>query len=130
MRSLPSFLAFLLISLSGLAISEPVWTQETIKLGGRRIVGGEPTDIKQHPWQVALTIGGNLCGGSIIAQKWVLTAAHCVRPVPELSGVKAKAGATDYTSGGIWTQIEKIVVHEGYNPTTNENDLALIKLKA
>jgi trypsin len=92
--------------------------------------GGEPIDIKQHPWQVALTIGNNLCGGSIVAQKWVLTAAHCVRPLPKLSDVKAKAGATDYTSSGIWTQIEKIVVHDGYNPTTNENDLALIKLKA
>jgi hypothetical protein len=41
--------------------------QEEIKLGGRRIVGGEPTDIQKHPWQLALNIkrpnGTYLCGG-------------------------------------------------------------------
>jgi trypsin len=130
MRSVASFLAIVVISLPALGISEPLLAQETIKLGGRRIVGGEPTDIKQHPWQVALTIGNNLCGGSIVAQKWVLTAAHCVKPSPKLSEVKVKSDATDYTRGGTWTAIEKIVVHESYNPFTNEHDLALIKLKA
>jgi secreted trypsin-like serine protease len=118
------------VLLAGLTTAVLVLAQEPIKPGGRRIVGGEATDIKQHPWQVALTIGNNLCGGAIVAQKWVLTAAHCVRPSPKLSEVKAKADATDYTRGGIWTEIEQIVVHENYNPSTNENDLALIKLKA
>jgi trypsin len=129
MRSVASLLVLVVITLTGIGFSQPLLAQETIKLDGRRIVGGEKADIKQHPWQVALTIGGSLCGGSIIAQKWVLTAAHCVRPLPKLSDVKAKAGATDYTGGGMGTEIEKIVVHEGYNPTTSENDLALIKLK-
>jgi trypsin len=109
---------------------EGVIAQETIKPFGRRIVGGEPTDIKQHPWQVALTIGANLCGGSIIAQSWVLTAAHCVTPTPKPSEVKAKANATDYMHGGVWTEIERTVVHEKYNPSTFEHDLALIKLKS
>jgi trypsin len=130
MRSMVRSLVPAAVLLVGLTTAEPVLAQETIKLGGRRIVGGESTDIKQHPWQVALTIGTNLCGGSIVAQKWVLTAAHCVRPSPKLSEVKAKADATDYTRGGIWTEIEQIVVHENYDPSTNENDLALIKLKA
>jgi trypsin len=129
MRSMARSLTLAAVLLAGLTTAEPVLAQESIKLGGRRVVGGESTDIKQHPWQVALTIGDSFCGGSIVAQKWVLTAAHCVTPFPKLSKVKAKAGATDYTRGGIWTEIEQIVVHENYNPSTNENDLALVKLK-
>jgi trypsin len=109
---------------------ESVIAQQTITPFERRIVGGGPTNIKEHPWQVAITIGANLCGGSIIAQSWVLTAAHCVRPPPKLSEVKAKANATDYMHGGVWTEIERIVVHENYNSSTDENDLALIKLKS
>jgi trypsin len=128
MRILVTRLAAMAVLLVGFGAAEAVLAQETIKFG-RRIVGGEKTEIKEHPWQVALTIGGALCGGSIIAQKWVLTAAHCVRPSPKLSDVKAKANATDYSRGGIWTEVEKIVVHEKYNAATHEHDIALIKLK-
>lgn len=130
MRSTARYQVLAAILLAGFGMAAPVLAQETIHPLVRRIVGGKSTDIKQHPWQVALRIGDNLCGGSIIARKWVLTAAHCVRPSPRISEVKAKADATDYTRGGVWTEIEKIVVHESYDPSTNEHDLALIKLKA
>jgi secreted trypsin-like serine protease len=117
-----------------IGLAEGLVAQETIKLGGRRIVGGEKTDIKDHPWQVALNIktpdGTFLCGGSIVGQRWVLTAAHCIEPGTKSGDVKAKAGATNYVTGGAWTEIERVVVHEKYNPQTHENDLALLKLKS
>jgi trypsin len=105
--------------------------QEEIKSFGRRIVGGEPTTIEEHPWQIALqSIGLFHCGGSIVAYRWVLTAAHCFHPVPEAGKVKVKAGATNYLADGVWTDIEQIVVHEAYNPITQMNDIALLKLKS
>ena len=60
--------------------------------------------------------------------KWVLTAAHCIEPGTKSGDVKAKAGATNYITAGTWTPIERVVVHEKYNPKTYENDLALLKL--
>uniref|UniRef100_A0A3Q4FXT1 Peptidase S1 domain-containing protein n=1 Tax=Neolamprologus brichardi TaxID=32507 RepID=A0A3Q4FXT1_NEOBR len=42
------------------------------------IVGGQDAPPGSWPWQVALSIFGSLtCGGSLITDQWVLTAAHC-----------------------------------------------------
>ena len=93
----------------GTGLVDGLVAQETIKLGGRRIVGGEKTDIKEHPWQVALNIntpkGTYLCGGSIIKQRWVLTAAHCIEPGTQPGDVKAKAWCHQlHRESGTWTQ--------------------------
>ena len=113
-------------------ISVGVLAQEEIKPGGTRIVGGEKTAIEEHPWQVAIEIkhsdGTYLCGGSIILKKWVLSAAHCFSPDAQPNEVKVKAGATDYVSEGKWFPVDKVVVHERYNPQTFENDIALIRI--
>ncbi|MGR9438398.1 serine protease (plasmid) [Rhizobium leguminosarum] len=131
---------FLLLTLASLTLSflTQAAAQEVIKLGGDRIVGGKHTTIKDNPWQVALIVEREdgfsyLCGGSIVAQKWVLTAAHCFGPDPKKSTAVAVAGATDF--GPEWRAghgigADLIIAHEGYHPGTHENDIALVKLKS
>lgn len=47
--------------------------------GPDRIVGGHEIDIRKAPYQVSVQFsGGHLCGGSIIRNNKILTAAHCI----------------------------------------------------
>lgn len=43
-----------------------------------RILGGSYIEIINAPWQVSVRIRGvHYCGGSVIANNAILTAAHC-----------------------------------------------------
>lgn len=116
-----------------LTSTAPVAGQEEIRPLRERIVGGVPTTIDEHPWQVALNVTIQdeiyLCGGSIIADRWVLTAAHCFMSITMPEEVKVKAGATHYLSEGTWLDIERVVIHESYDPDTQKHDVALVRLR-
>lgn len=133
MRSRLMFATSIACSAMIVLCSSPAHAQEEIKPMGRRIVGGEKTDIKNHRWQVAMLIKRGrdigLCGGSIVADRWVLTAAHCFTPTTSARDLRAKAGVTNYMTSGTWIDIERLIVHEAYNPKTHENDIALVRLR-
>lgn len=45
-----------------------------------QIIGGRPSSVNRHPYQVSMVLNGNsFCGGFIISRDYVLTAAHCVQ---------------------------------------------------
>merc|ERR1711953_648210 len=95
-----------------------------------RIVGGFEAQENQWPWQVALFIDNAwFCGGSIISENYVMTAAHCADGASYFDimagahNVRASSEPhrVEITSYNGWT-------HPGWNHNTLENDIALIEL--
>lgn len=93
-----------------------------------KIVGGVPVPITEAPWQVAVVGNGStLCGGSLIASDWVLTAAHCIGAA---TSITVYAGITELNSGSGANQfgVLQAVTNPGYNQTSFANDLTLVQL--
>jgi hypothetical protein len=97
-----------------------------------KIIGGTDASISDFPWQIFLISNAYRCGGSIIAQGWVVTAAHCifntVGTTYPPSVISIVAGSTNPTSSGTQYQVSEVIPHPNYNKTTFENDIALLRV--
>jgi len=60
------------------------------------IIGGNNITIDQAPWQILLEINGaDACGGSILNNEWIVTAAHCICETnASTSNIRIIAGIT------------------------------------
>ncbi|XP_030840488.1 transmembrane protease serine 3 [Strongylocentrotus purpuratus] len=92
--------------------------------------GSEVTILGEAPWQVALYANGFrfICGASIIANDWILTAAHCVEDFYQYSPFQIQAGTLTYDTAGQVHEVSEIFIHPLYNSYSLENDIALLKL--
>lgn len=94
-----------------------------------RIYGGTLTTAGTRTYTVRLYRNSSplACGGTIIADNWVLTAAHCVNnPDTETNRVRAGFTSTSSTQGQYYT-VDKIVRHPSADGATYY-DYALLRI--
>merc|ERR1719370_1131481 len=99
------------------------------------IVGGHEAEPHSIPWQVSLRRSSDnfhFCGGSVVGEKHIVTAAHCTTIWDSPEDVIVVAGAHNKVEPDGLEQIVSVVkmtVHENYaRPKPHENDIALWEL--
>ncbi|CAH2063811.1 unnamed protein product, partial [Iphiclides podalirius] len=91
-----------------------------------RIVGGREVTCEEFPYQINFIVNNSyFCGGFIISERYVLTAAHCAQNV-DPSTVVLRSGSTFRRNGTI-VPIEEVTPYPEYNDPPFDKDIAIIK---
>ncbi|KAK9871379.1 hypothetical protein WA026_011634 [Henosepilachna vigintioctopunctata] len=104
--------------------------------GSNRIVGGTICNIKDYPFMVSLRYTNTLqhfCGGSLIAEKWILSAAHCMKNIlntPWLLTAVLGEQRSDSTTNGQLIPARQIFNHDEFDEHSLDNDISLVLLKS
>ncbi|XP_065077872.1 trypsin 3A1-like [Ochlerotatus camptorhynchus] len=105
-------------------------TEDQVNHRSKRIINGNRINISKVPYQVAILWRSYLvCGGSIIAPIWILTAGHCLHDHPTTE-MKVRAGSDRRHIGGIMRHVRWTSIHPQYTPKNLLNDVAMILLDA
>ncbi len=123
---LSAALVVALLGISDVAVSQP------------RIVGGGPAPEGAYPWLATLlnpsisdTKEAAFCGGVLVAQDWVLTAAHCVFSLPNIvrpEDIQLALGLGRLDTKVTRMSVQGVYLHPEHDPTTLAFDLALLQL--
>ncbi|KAL8176908.1 UNVERIFIED_CONTAM: hypothetical protein K2H54_040042 [Gekko kuhli] len=96
-----------------------------------RIVGGQKASIGAWPWQVSISQRGrHFCGGSLVAEQWVLSAAHCF--LKDRSDITVTLGEYELQkpSGNAETiRVTNVIVNAAFSGIGTRGDIALLWLQ-
>ncbi|KAK5861874.1 hypothetical protein PBY51_017316 [Eleginops maclovinus] len=91
-----------------------------------KIVGGKECTPYSMPHQVSLNSGYHFCGGSLVNENWVVSAAHCYKSRVEVQlgehNLRVREGNEQYISSS------RVIRHPNYSSYNINNDIMLIKL--
>lgn len=106
---------------------------EDVDSASAPIVGGVEAQSGAWPGAAALYVGSmQACGGTLVADEWVLTAGHCVSPGSTTGGIsKVVINRHQLSSSeGETRTVKKAIRHPGFNSSTLDNDIALLQLSS
>lgn len=109
---------------------------------GARVIGGRNARIGAWPWQVSVRAwSDHLCGGTVVGDRWILTAAHCLDPRFQTDRpgqhFTVQAGthlrlidAEDRPEGVKVVAVDDVFVPPGWNGDASTGlDIALLRLE-
>ncbi|CAD7683431.1 unnamed protein product [Nyctereutes procyonoides] len=99
-----------------------------------RMVGGRDALEGEWPWQVSIQRNGShFCGGSLLTERWVLTAAHCFSNTSETSLYQVLLGARQLVRPGphaVYAHVKRVESNPLYRGMASSADVALVELEA
>uniref|UniRef100_A0A8C5NZB2 Transmembrane protease serine 6 n=1 Tax=Jaculus jaculus TaxID=51337 RepID=A0A8C5NZB2_JACJA len=99
-----------------------------------RIIGGAVSSEGEWPWQASLQIRGrHICGGALIADRWIITAAHCFQEdsmaSPALWTVfLGKVRQSSRWPGEVSFKVSRLLLHPYHEEDSHDYDVALLQL--
>ncbi|KAI5608867.1 vitamin K-dependent protein C precursor, partial [Silurus asotus] len=101
------------------------------------LVGGEVGKRGESPWQVSCFLGNVLlqytkwkfhCGGVLIDDLWVLTAAHCLEGFSRFGVRLGDYKRFEFEGSEVTLAVVQSVAHPNYNSQKADNDIAMLRL--
>jgi trypsin len=118
------------LAAASLAVLVAVATQAGGAHADEQIVGGSRVSTAQHPYMVYLAHpdGFQFCGGTLVTEAKVVTAAHCVVDAAPAS-IRVVAGRDDKrSSAGVVAGVARIWVHPDFTHVRSGADIAVLTL--
>ncbi|XP_056385185.1 complement C1r-A subcomponent-like isoform X2 [Hyla sarda] len=102
-----------------------------------RIISGEKAENGNFPWQALVKTGPGRAGGVLIDEKWVLTAAHVLKPQGSTKNLEANnihlflgdVNVENLLKIGL-AKVKAYHIHPDYSTDSHNHDIALIQLES